>query len=161
MINDIAVVIGGSMAGLWAAQALSDHFEIVLILERHSRLEDTINSTRGRVLAIPNICLVNNALVTNICVDHVENRVSSVIFEDHKSNRLETLPCGFVVDATGKDSCMPQWLEMAGYSQAGESIIDTNIYYATCTFETPEEFIPDWTFLAAYPMVTNEQAISV
>ena len=44
MINNIAVIIGECMAGLLAARALSDPFEIVLVLERDNESDTTLRN---------------------------------------------------------------------------------------------------------------------
>jgi len=115
MINDIAIVIGSSMAGLLAARSLSEQYEIVIILER-DKITEKLNCHDGlaqashtqrfhqvmcQVVAIPNVCLVDNAPVHTLCIDYVNNRVTGVVFDDRRANRVETLPCGIVVDATG------------------------------------------------------------
>jgi 2-polyprenyl-6-methoxyphenol hydroxylase-like FAD-dependent oxidoreductase len=155
MINNIAVVMGGSIAGLLAARALSSHFEIVLILD-NNLLEDRLSSTYENILTIPNVGFIGNVSVVDICVDSVENRVSGVVFEDHNSGQLETLMCGLVVDANGRESFMPHWLTMAGYPQVEQSELATDMHYISCTFEAPEEFQPDWTSLSIYPTSAHQ-----
>ncbi|HWI64383.1 MAG TPA: FAD-dependent oxidoreductase [Symbiobacteriaceae bacterium] len=62
--------------------------------------------------------------------------------------QLETgdLPAALVVDATGRGSRMPEWLEAAGLGSVAISTIHTNVSYATRIYRKPAQG-PDWQFL--------------
>lgn len=54
------------------------------------------------------------------------------------------LPADWVVDASGRFSHMPQWLEQLGYEPPENNVVDAGVVYASCTFKTPS---PAWRVL--------------
>ncbi|WP_328915244.1 MULTISPECIES: FAD-dependent oxidoreductase [unclassified Streptomyces] len=58
--------------------------------------------------------------------------------------RPEILPAGFVVDAAGRKSRAPQWLEELGYGTAPETVVDARTAYATTVFAPPLGHVADW-----------------
>ncbi|MFD3839040.1 FAD-dependent oxidoreductase [Streptomyces sp. NPDC058642] len=51
----------------------------------------------------------------------------------------------FVVDATGRKSKAPQWLEDLGYERPRESVVDAKTAYATSIYEPPADHSADWS----------------
>ncbi|HGM5420638.1 TPA: FAD-dependent oxidoreductase [Serratia liquefaciens] len=54
------------------------------------------------------------------------------------------LPADWVVDASGRFSHMPQWLEKLGYDPPKNNVVDAHVVYASCTFKAPS---PAWRVL--------------
>lgn len=52
-----------------------------------------------------------------------------------------------VVDASGRRSHLPQWLEESGYSAPDESIVESFAGYASRLYEMPPDVAPDWKVL--------------
>ncbi|MFE4670248.1 NAD(P)/FAD-dependent oxidoreductase [Streptomyces sp. NPDC056716] len=50
----------------------------------------------------------------------------------------------FVVDATGRGSRTPAWLESLGYGAPAETVVDAGCAYATCVFAPPPGHTADW-----------------
>ena len=57
------------------------------------------------------------------------------------------LTADLVVDATGRGSRTPEWLENAGVGKVAISSITTNVSYATRVYQKPAQGGPDWKFL--------------
>lgn len=86
---------------------------------------------RRRVLALPNVTLRSGVQITSLTAQ--DGRVTGACVE----GSTEPLRADFVVDATGRHSHAPQWLEQLGYDRAEETVIDSFLGYATRLYERP------------------------
>jgi len=64
-----------------------------------------------------------------------------------ESEQAEIL-ADLVVDASGRDSHAPQWLQKLGYTPPQETEINAFLGYATCTYELDPDATRDWCALA-------------
>ena len=55
-----------------------------------------------------------------------------------------TLHADFVVDASGRSSRLPRWLEELGYAAPEESTVNADVGYATRWYSVPEDWRADW-----------------
>lgn len=218
-INDRAVVIGGSIAGLLSARVLADRFAAVTIVETDKlpklpsarigvpqSVQPHILFTRGyRILGelFPNIeeqlkaegaipidwtqefhhfnhggwnanSLSPSELVSVSCsrpllewsirqqlvnygnVHFVDNhRVTGLLLHPSKTHikgvslrgtngEKEELEASLVVDASGRRSQAPSWLQELGFSPPPETKINPFLGYATRRYREPEGFKSDW-----------------
>ncbi len=58
--------------------------------------------------------------------------------------RQQTLHANLVVDASGRSSRLPRWLEELGYSAPPESTVNADVAYATCWYNIPDGWQTDW-----------------
>lgn len=197
-----AIVIGGSMAGLVAARALSDHFQEVFLLERdrfenvvehrrgvpqgrhahgllasgrntlerffpglfeeavsvgavdcqmtrdalwcfdggeHVRFESDLDNimisrpmlegiVRARLRQVPYVYFWDGCQVDGLAATSDNSRVTGINVHG------DTMPADLVVDATGRGSRSPQWLEFMGYEVPKQERIEVNIAYTTRKF---------------------------
>jgi 2-polyprenyl-6-methoxyphenol hydroxylase-like FAD-dependent oxidoreductase len=215
-----AIVIGGSMAGLFTAQVLSQHFQRVTVVER-DRCPDQPDHRQGvpqshhvhvlltqgyRILEqlFPGIDAelaaagapqvewtfdtqmlalggwaspVHSALVTRPCsrtllewiirqrlmkndrVEWLQGQVMDLSTNVEKTHvtgvklkgETETeLLADLVVDASGRNSRSPEWLEKMGYGTPTETVVNSFLGYASRWYQMPEEQT-DWKVL----MVTS------
>ena len=209
-IGDQAVVVGGSIAGLFAARVLADGFETVTVLERdplpdkpvardgapqsthpHALLEAgraTIEdlfpgfgeelfsagglmvdlgsqmeyydrggfladapdrlpmycSTRAlfehvlrqRVASFEGIDLRGGCQFLDYRVDDAAERVTGVTFRDADGEQTD-LTADLVVDATGRTSRTPTWLEDHGYQAPAVDEVKIDVTYSTIRIERP------------------------
>jgi 2-polyprenyl-6-methoxyphenol hydroxylase-like FAD-dependent oxidoreductase len=201
-----ALVIGGSVAGLFAARVLSDNFEQVTILERdpvrdvpESRkgqpqtvhlhgllaqgldiikrffpgIEDSLLDggallgdiaekirwhqfggykiqfpsrligitmsrpflewhIRQRVLALPNVTLRSACAVQGLLTTPDQKQVTGVQLIDRLSgDQTQSLAADLVIDASGRGSSAPKWLEELGYAKPPEEEVKIKFGYAT------------------------------
>jgi len=67
-------------------------------------------------------------------------------------NAPETnLSADLVVDASGRDSRAPEWLQGLGYAAPKETIVNSRPGYATRVFAQPAHFAEDWKMLYVQP----------
>lgn len=86
---------------------------------------------RERVLALPNITLRAACAVAALTTTADQQQVTGVTIHDRQTGQDETLPADLVVDATGRGSQIPKWLEALGYGTPAESVVNVGVSYAT------------------------------
>jgi 2-polyprenyl-6-methoxyphenol hydroxylase-like FAD-dependent oxidoreductase len=201
-----ALVIGGSLAGLFTARVLSDYFDRVTILERdpvndfpesrkgqpqtvhlHGLLAQGLNlikeffpgidqaltaggaltgdfaekviwhqfggykvqftsglpgmtmsrpflewHIRRRVQARPNVALRSSFAVNHLITDAERRRIVGVAGTDRvNAHQEERLTADLVVDASGRGSAAPKWLEALDYPKPEEEEVKIKVGYAT------------------------------
>lgn len=217
-----AIVIGGSIAGLLTARALTDHFERVTIIERDAlprsaaeragtpqgkhphnvltrgmRLMESLipgleadlrahgvpfanwgkhvrTLTRGGwlrnietdlfspvvsrsllewlirkpLLTDPAISFIEEAQVSGLLTDESRSTVTGVVVKPRRADAAPyELAADFVVDASGRSSKAPDWLESLGYGRPTETTVDPKVGYATRLYKKPENFAGGWHIL--------------
>jgi 2-polyprenyl-6-methoxyphenol hydroxylase-like FAD-dependent oxidoreductase len=79
---------------------------------------------------------------------HESDCVLGVVIRNRKNQEIESLLADLLVDASGRESKSPEWLQSLGYEEPTESKVDAFIGYATRWYEIPEGFKPDWKSIA-------------
>lgn len=108
-------------------------------------------NVRNRVKALPNVDFMEGYEVKSFLTDPAKTRVTGVKIAQTKQSEQEDLAAELVIDASGRGSRTPQWLEAIGFPQVAEDILKVNVGYATCIFDIPEGFKPDWKTIAIFP----------
>ncbi len=87
---------------------------------------------RERVLALPQVELIDRAAVKQLVTTSDGDRVIGVIIAQHPSKPTSvSLTADLVVDATGRNSHTPEWLRDLGYESPPEIRVEVNVGYAT------------------------------
>ena len=120
--------------GHWGIKAEAS--DIVSITCSRYLLEWTI---RQELLKLPNIEISESSKVMGLVCDR-QNRITGV-----KLNSGE-LNAELVVDASGRSSQAPQWLEQIG-TPAPETTVNPFLGYATRRYKLPDDLQPDWKVL--------------
>ena len=103
-------------------------------------------AVRRKALANPRI-QVQQADVANLRV--ADGRVVGVTAEDRSgpTRREVSVDADLVVDAGGRGSHAPQWLEEHGYPRPTETVINGFLGYATRLVRPPANWVSDWKAL--------------
>jgi len=209
-----AIVIGGSLTGLLTARVLSDHFEMVTILERDA-VSDAPESRKGqaqtrhlhgllaqgllimkeyfpgideelkaggafigdmgefmhwyqygnyrlnyksgltsmsmsrpflelhirrRVVKLPNVTLIDSCAVNELVTTPDKSQVTGVrVTKRSAKNNAEVIEADFIVDASGRGSSTPKWLEALGYARPDETEVKARIGYSTREYRRIEK----------------------
>jgi 2-polyprenyl-6-methoxyphenol hydroxylase-like FAD-dependent oxidoreductase len=86
---------------------------------------------RARTLALPNIKVKQNFEVQRLLTKNDPPRVAGVKIQQRETDSREELRADLVVDASGRGSRAPAWLENIGYTRPEEETIKINIGYTT------------------------------
>jgi 2-polyprenyl-6-methoxyphenol hydroxylase-like FAD-dependent oxidoreductase len=97
---------------------------------------------RKRVRDIGNVDFVHT-VVTEPAYDPARQRVTGVLLD---SGRI--VDADLVVDATGRGTRLPVWLEKWGYERPAEETVDVGIAYASHQFYVPEGLLAEKVVVA-------------
>lgn len=99
---------------------------------------------RRRVRAISNIRVLDGVDADSLVISADACRVEGVRIKHMTGGRDETVNCQFTVDASGRGSQTPAWLQAAGYSKPIEEVISVGLGYTTRTYRrTPQHLDGD------------------
>ena len=102
-----------------------------------------------RVLALPNVELHEGCSVEGLLTDPSGRSVTGVRL---KAPEGETpLQADLVVDASGRGSRAPQWLEALGFGRPEEEQVRVDLAYTSRLYEPPARFQGEWKALMQYP----------
>jgi 2-polyprenyl-6-methoxyphenol hydroxylase-like FAD-dependent oxidoreductase len=90
---------------------------------------------RRRVLALANVTLWGEVDVEGLLTSEDRRHVCGVqITRRNQVNGAEQLSADLVIDASGRGSASPKWLEALGYARPAERAVKVNVGYATRIF---------------------------
>lgn len=99
---------------------------------------------RARVLALPNVTLLDNRDVLELLTDASGEAITGIHLQTRGNHYTEYLEADLVVDASGRASKMPDWLARIGYPQPQETTVQPHVGYATRWYDVPADFQGDW-----------------
>jgi 2-polyprenyl-6-methoxyphenol hydroxylase-like FAD-dependent oxidoreductase len=120
---------------------------------------------RRRLLADYRLQVMDNTEIVRLLPGNQSERVSGALVRTRDKNSESIVEIGLradlVVDATGRASRAPQWLEHLGYPAPEETIINAHLGYASRLYRIPEGFSADWkcVFVQAAPPERKRGAI--
>jgi 2-polyprenyl-6-methoxyphenol hydroxylase-like FAD-dependent oxidoreductase len=98
---------------------------------------------RARVLALPNVRAIEDCNVLGLMATADNRRITGVRLIDRQAgNSQETMMADLVVDASGRGSRSPAWLEELGYSRPAAEEVRIGMGYTTCYYRRQPEHIP-------------------
>jgi 2-polyprenyl-6-methoxyphenol hydroxylase-like FAD-dependent oxidoreductase len=100
---------------------------------------------RRRALAIPNVELVRTSVAAPV-FEPAQERVTGVLLDANDDS--SEVPADLVVDATGRGTRLPAWLEQWGYERPKELTVDVGIDYATHRVHIPDGLIKEKVVVA-------------
>ncbi len=106
---------------------------------------------RKRLKELPNIEFVEDCRVLELVGDSSKAQITGVKL--HVDCDVEELFADLVVDASGRSSNAPVWLEKLGFAKPPETTINPFLGYATRRYKQPENFSSDWKV-----MLVSQQA---
>ena len=117
-------------------------------------------SVRRRVAALPNVRMLSGREVTGLVTGGEQGReVRGVRVRERGAGKAgneetgETVEADLVVDASGRESRAPRWLDELGYGAPPETVINAKLGYASRYYERREDQARDWkgVFVSARP----------
>jgi 2-polyprenyl-6-methoxyphenol hydroxylase-like FAD-dependent oxidoreductase len=119
-------------------------------------------AVRRRVLALPQVKALDIRDAVGLVGDSrrvtgVRVRVRGVPSQAGTS----TLEADLVVDATGRASSTPRWLEALGLEAPRESVVSSQLGYASQEFSMPAGFAEDWRLLVVRQPAPSTRAAAL
>jgi 2-polyprenyl-6-methoxyphenol hydroxylase-like FAD-dependent oxidoreductase len=123
---------------------------------------------RKRLTDCPNVTLIDQCKVLKFVNSSDRIRITGVgvRFDNEKSrpgrsDQEAELTADLVIDASGRGSRTPQWLEELGYPRPRESVINVNVGYSTRFYRRPPGAGNEWRVLLVYPTPPAETRLGV
>ncbi len=92
-------------------------------------------AVRRRVKAIPNVTFLEGVDGIGPVFDETRGRVRGLVVRARETDTRRTVDADLVVDASGRGSKSPAWLEASGFERPREVAVRVNVGYATRIFE--------------------------
>src|SRR5690606_33087523 len=92
-------------------------------------------------LALPNVRLRDGVDILSLVTTPDHLRVIAVRLQPQATGEPEIIQADLVVDATGRGSRTPAWLEDLGYRRPEEEKIRVDLSYTTRLFQLPDDDI--------------------
>jgi len=108
---------------------------------------------RQRVRELANISFVERSEICGLCLDDSGKVVTGVQVRSaaDKTQPASVLTADLVVDASGRASHLPQWLQAHDYPQPATSLVEIDFAYASRIYRRPTHVSHDWKVLICYP----------
>jgi 2-polyprenyl-6-methoxyphenol hydroxylase-like FAD-dependent oxidoreductase len=116
---------------------------------------------RQRLQALPNVRILEGREAVGLKTSGDRTRVMGLQLQAPGGGEEETLEAELVVDASGRGSRTPQWLEALGYPRVEETRIRVDVGYASRLYHKPRGFEPGWRSLALSPKLPQERRIGI
>ncbi|MFD1832744.1 FAD-dependent oxidoreductase [Streptomyces desertarenae] len=108
---------------------------------------------RGRVAALSRVEFRERCVIRGLAASSDRTRVTGVLLQDEDgSGSEEVVEADLVVDATGRGSRTPAWLEELGYARPREDRVKIDLAYTTRHFRLKED--PYGTDLSINPVAS-------
>jgi 2-polyprenyl-6-methoxyphenol hydroxylase-like FAD-dependent oxidoreductase len=102
-------------------------------------LEDRV---RRRVFAIPNVTILDGREVVELTSTTERDRVTGAVVADRATEERSALTAALVVDATGRGSRTPVFLDRLGYGRPHEDVLGVRISYTSQLLHLPRGRMP-------------------
>ena len=112
----------------------------VLALSR----ESIDHVVRRRVAATGRVEFLEDTEAAGLLAERARKAVAGVAVWRRSAGEGSTLFADFVVEASGRGSRAPMWLEALGYEKPAESVVNARLGYASRIFRRPPSFDPGW-----------------
>ncbi len=107
---------------------------------------------RQELSKFTNVHFVEGQRVIGLIYDATINRIKGVHLRstNNSSTKSEVLAT-LVVDASGRSSNAPEWLESVGLTSPPETVVNPFLGYATRIYEEPKDFQANWKIMLISP----------
>lgn len=137
-VRNVVPVVIVSPAGKLPSEPMADEF----VAFSRFRLEWHV---RQRLRARPDVQLIENTDVLCLLATPDGSAVTGVYVQRRGDEATpEALHADLVVDASGRFSKAPAWLEELGYTAPPEERINSGLAYASRFYQKPDDFPADW-----------------
>ncbi len=96
---------------------------------------------RARVAALPNVTLVEQTDIVGITTSRDATQVTGARIHRRGADSPEELEAELVIDATGRGSRTPVWLEELGYERPAEDSVKINVSYTSRIYRLRDDSV--------------------
>ena len=107
--------------------------------------------------ALPQVRLLEGYDVSGICTDPNRQRATGVRVQSRQEQGgAEIIHADLIVDASGRNSRLPDWLAELGYPVPAETTVDAQAGYATRIYKRPADYAGAWQALYGIPQAPRQ-----
>lgn len=114
-------------------------------------------SVRKRLNSYSNLKFLTETQVKGLMTNENNSKITGVKISSQNLLEEQQLKANLVVDASGRNSLLPKWLEKIGYQQPPQTVVNSFGAYGTCWFEIPEDFQANWKAMFITPKAPNDK----
>ena len=118
-------------------------------------------SIRRRLLKCDNLQILDTTQVKKLLTDETNSKITGLQLLDRDTLQLGELTADLVVDASGRQSQTPKWLEELGYQAPSETKVNAHLGYTTRWYEPPKPLDVDWKTLLVMPKPPSDPRCGV
>lgn len=119
------------------------------------------NQLRRCLASVPRVGILSGTRVTRVEFSGAgdQRAVSGVIIDDGSGER--SMSCDLLVDASGRGTHMPSWLKEAGFGTVENSVVKTELGYASRIYRRLPAFAEQWQVLLVLPTAPAQRSMGV
>ncbi|MEE4689065.1 FAD-dependent monooxygenase [Pseudomonas alliivorans] len=119
------------------------------------------NQLRRCLKSVPQVDILSGTRATRIefAGDSDQRHVRGVFIDDGTGER--TLSCDLLVDASGRGTHLPSWLKEAGFGTVQNSVVKTELGYASRIYRRVPAFAEQWKVLLVLPKAPVQRSMGV
>lgn len=110
---------------------------------------------RDFIRALGNVFISYETKVVDYMPHTNSERISAAVLKQ-SNGEVTTIEADLFIDATGRGSALPKWLESNGWGRVPLSETRVDLGYASCFLKLPDDVNRDWTSLLIYPTGPEE-----
>jgi 2-polyprenyl-6-methoxyphenol hydroxylase-like FAD-dependent oxidoreductase len=114
---------------------------------------------RRRIDALPNVTVRHEHTVEDLLMDARRERVTGVLVEGPTGE--ERIVADLVLDAAGRGTRVPRWLDALGYGRPEEQEVGIDLAYVSRLYERPSDFRGDWAGLVVLPRAPGRRGVFI
>ncbi|MFP2905310.1 NAD(P)/FAD-dependent oxidoreductase [Pyxidicoccus sp. 3LFB2] len=137
-VTDMSADCAWHVAGVWRKRV---HSGVSLYSQTRPLFEWRV---RSMLMALPNVRILDRHEATGFLFDAADTRVTGLKVRALGGLDETHLEADLVVDAGGRGSRTPQWLEERGFPRVEETRFQIDVGYATRVYRKPAGFDADW-----------------
>ena len=115
------------------------------------------SAIHDRLKAHPKVTFIQESEVIALLVDESKTRVAGIRTRSRHSHTVTEMEATLVVDASGRDSDTPRWLQELGFPVPAETSVTSKPGYATRIYAIPESFKETWKAIYIQPSAPNHK----
>lgn len=144
----------------WSQEDFFPRFPSDLIVPSCSRsfLEWSI---RRRLVKSDRLQILDATQVKKLLTDKTNSKITGLQLLDGDTLQLGELTADLVVDASGRQSQTPKWLEELGYPTPAQTKVNAHLGYTTRWYERPKPLDADWKVMLVEPQPPHESRSGV
>ena len=111
------------------------------------------HNVRQRMLEVENVEFKNRTVVDHLLTNEAQDRVTGLMIRGaiRHVDRRQELHADLVVDASGRGSHMPHWLEEMGYKAPDKESFGIDLAYTSRMYRPPKNWERDFKIMVTYP----------